>query len=140
MNRPRGNAREDLLNTAERLFANNGIQSVSLREINAEAGYSAAALHYHFRTRDALLEALLANRQQPVMELRAALLEQLREERRPTVEALTEALVMPFAQPILTDPEKGLTTVKFFFLVYVEQNHLDQIRKTTERSLKIWFT
>ncbi|MCB1697342.1 MAG: TetR/AcrR family transcriptional regulator [Halioglobus sp.] len=136
MNRPRGNAREDLLNTAERLFANNGIQSVSLREINAEAGYSAAALHYHFRTRDALLEALLANRQQPVMELRAALLEQLREERRPTVEALTEALVMPFAQPILTDPEKGLTTVKFFFLVYVEQNHLDQIRKTTERSLK----
>ncbi|RLQ20352.1 TetR family transcriptional regulator [Seongchinamella sediminis] len=138
MNRPKGNAREAILNTAERLFAEKGIQNVSLREINAEAGYSAAALHYHFRSRDALLEALLAMRQQPIMELRATLLQPLQEERLPTVRSLVEALVMPFAYPILTDPEAGMTSVKFFFRAYVEQNHLEQIRKTTERSLQIF--
>lgn len=136
MDKPKGNAREDILNTAERLFAENGIQNVSLREINAEAGYSAAALHYHFRSRDGLLEALLLKRQEPVMTLRAELLQPLQEERRPSVESLAEALVMPFAHPILNDPETGLTAVKFLFRAYVEQSHHGQIRKTTERSLK----
>ena len=138
MSEPRGNAREDILNTAERLFAENGIQNVSLREINAEAGYSAAALYYHFRSRDALLEALLLKRQEPVMALRADLLQSLQEARQPTVEALVETLVMPFAQPILSDPEAGLRSVKFFFRSYVEQSTNSQIRKPTERRLEIF--
>ena len=58
--------REAILNTAERLFAERGIDAVSLRTINAEAGYSVAALHYHFGTRDGLIRALL-ERAQPQM-------------------------------------------------------------------------
>lgn len=138
MSKPRRNAREDILNTAERLFAENGIENVSLRTINAEAGYSAAALHYHFRSRDKLLEALLLERQQPVMALRAELLEALEQEPTPNIEALAEALVMPFAQLILSEPERGLSSVKFFFRAYVAQSDLDRVRKTTEESLKIF--
>jgi len=43
------------MDAAERLFAERGIDAVSLRTINAEAGYSVAALHYHFGTRDGLV-------------------------------------------------------------------------------------
>lgn len=139
MNKPRRNAREDILNTAERLFAEHGIENVSLRTINAEAGYSAAALHYHFGSRDQLLEALLQNRQEPVMALRAELLAMLAEEPRPSLESLARALVMPFAQLVLNDSESGLTSVRFFFRAYVEQSGHPQVRSTTQRSLKIFF-
>ena len=48
-----------LIETAERLFAEKGIDNVSLREINRAAGQkNVAALHYHFGTRESLLEAI----------------------------------------------------------------------------------
>ena len=42
------NAREAIIYTAERLFAEQSMNSVSLRMINAEAGYSVAALLLYF--------------------------------------------------------------------------------------------
>lgn len=138
MAKPRRNAREDILNTAESLFAARGIENVSLRAINAEAGYSAAALHYHFKTKENLLEALLLNRQEPVMSLRASLVESLQDEGKPDVSDLAEALVMPFAQLILSDHERGLSTVKFFFRTYVERHAFALPEQITEESLNIF--
>lgn len=138
MSKPRRNARQDILNTAERLFAENGIENVSLRAINAEAGYSAAALHYHFRSRDMLLEALVLERQQPVMTLRSQLLQALQLQDAPSTEALAAALVMPFAQLIFSAPEQGLVSVKFFFRAYVAQRELSAVRRTTQESLDIF--
>src|ERR1700685_4032256 len=63
--------REIIMDAAERLFAERGIEAVSLRTINAEAGYSVAALHYHFATRDGLVRALLARAQPPMLAWRA---------------------------------------------------------------------
>jgi AcrR family transcriptional regulator len=138
MTKPRRNAREDILNTAERLFAENGIDNVSLRTINAEAGYSAAALHYHFRSREQLLEVLLLLRRQPIMALRGELLQALAAQNKPSAESLAEALVLPFAQLILSDPEGGLRAVKFLFRVYIEQGDYEPIRQTTQESLRIF--
>jgi len=46
---PRQRARVELLVTAERLFAQSGIDSVSLRQIATAAGYSnPATVQYHF--------------------------------------------------------------------------------------------
>ena len=56
---PRPSTREKLLDCAEELFAEHGLEGVSLRTINAEAGLSPAALHYHFGTKDRLVEVLL---------------------------------------------------------------------------------
>ena len=138
MSRPRGNARQDILNTAERLFAENGIDNVSLRAINAEAGYSAAALHYHFRSRESLLEALLLERQRPVLALREQLLESLRQQGQPSTISMAEALVMPFAQLILDDPDSGLTSVKFFFRTYVDKRAFGYVQQITQESVKIF--
>ena len=138
MTKPKRNAREDILNTAERLFADQGIENVSLRTINAEAGYSAAALHYHFKTRENLLETLMIDRQQTVMALRAGLINALEKQDRPGVMALAEALVMPFAQLILDDHEQGLITVRFFFRAYVERSGIDRAERITADSLDIF--
>ena len=52
--------RERLLHTALRLYANEGLHAVSLRRISAEAGSrNSAAMHYHFRNRLGVVEALM---------------------------------------------------------------------------------
>jgi AcrR family transcriptional regulator len=52
-----------MLDAAERLFASNGIDKVSLREIVRASGQNnLSAAHYHFGSREALIWALLARR------------------------------------------------------------------------------
>lgn len=48
-----------ILDVAERLFAEQGIDNVSIRTINDETGLSHAALHYHFKNKEALVKAIL---------------------------------------------------------------------------------
>jgi AcrR family transcriptional regulator len=55
-------ARDWLLDAAERLFAERGIDGASLRSISAAAGLTSAALHYHFASRDELVIAVLQRR------------------------------------------------------------------------------
>lgn len=56
--------RARLLRAGERLFAERGIHQVRLREINALAGQrNSSALHYHFGSREGLVEAILAEHQ-----------------------------------------------------------------------------
>jgi len=56
-------ARDLLLNAAERLFGRNGIAGVSLREVAAAAGQrNNSAVHYYFRDKRGLVDALIADR------------------------------------------------------------------------------
>ena len=55
-----GNAtRARLVKTAEKLFAEQGVDAVSVRAINAAAGLGAASVHYHFGSKDELLRAVI---------------------------------------------------------------------------------
>ena len=52
-----------LLRVAERLFAQRGTAGVSLREIAREAGQrNTGAVHYHFGSREGVIEAIFALR------------------------------------------------------------------------------
>lgn len=64
-----------LLDAAQRLFARDGVRETRIRDINELAGQrNPSALHYHFGTREALLEAILARYQRAVdVEVSAAL-------------------------------------------------------------------
>src|SRR5689334_15116322 len=69
-----GEAREELLAAALRVFARRGYREAGVDEIAAEAGYSKGALYWHFAGKEDLLTALLEERIDAPMRDRFALL------------------------------------------------------------------
>jgi AcrR family transcriptional regulator len=111
MGRP--SAREKLLDCAERLFAEHGLEGVSLRAINAEAGLSPAALHYHFGTQKALVEALLERHMPALMERRRQLLDALDDRPEPpTTRDVLSALIQPQVELLVEGGEPALNYMR----------------------------
>src|SRR5512146_3390197 len=96
--RPRrvGETRERILLTAERLFAERGIEGVSVRTILGEAGANVALAHRHFGGRDGLIDEVLRRAVGPLNERRLLLLEEVEARgSRATVEDVLRALFAP---------------------------------------------
>jgi AcrR family transcriptional regulator len=90
--------RERLLEAAERLFATQGVNAVSLREIVRESGArNVTALQYHFGDRKSLLRAVLERHHRDVEIARNALLDTYEAEGNADVRALAVILVRPLA-------------------------------------------
>ena len=68
--------RERLLDAAVRLIAREGIDNVRIARIATEAGVSAGLVHYHFASRDALLEEALEHSYERAGDLRLAAVEE----------------------------------------------------------------
>ena len=100
--------REMLVNTAEELFANLGVEAVSIRSINAAAGLAPAAVHYHFYSKDRLLDAVIRRRGDAVFERMNGLLANAEAGRKmPTVRALVDAIAIPYRELHERDPVGG---------------------------------
>ncbi|WP_178130974.1 TetR/AcrR family transcriptional regulator [Reyranella sp. CPCC 100927] len=67
-----------ILDAAERLFAENGIDGTSLRGIMAAAKVSISQINYHFGTKEALLHAIFVRRAVPQIQARLKLLDDVR--------------------------------------------------------------
>ena len=99
--------RQRLITAAETLFAERGIEGVSLREINAVAGMrNATALQYHFHDRYGLVKAILAKHTPSIDTARHALLDDYVSVGTDDLRALAAALVRPSAAK-LGDPDGG---------------------------------
>jgi AcrR family transcriptional regulator len=96
--------RRALIGAAERLFAERGIDGVSLREITRAAGQrNTGALQYHFGDRDELLRAVLEKHQRDIDVHRNALLDRYELEGpdgRNDLRALAGALVLPLVSKL----------------------------------------
>ena len=92
------NARTRLLVAAEQLFAERGLEGVSLREITAaaEAG-NASAIQYHFGDRAGLVRAIVERHHPAVEARRHALLDQYDADGAAELRTLAGALVRPLA-------------------------------------------
>jgi len=91
-----GESRQDaILDAAERVFAVSGYQGAAMRAIAEEAGVAQGLIHYHFKTKENLFEAMAARRSGQINERRAALLEDLFAQGTPPLEAIVEALFRP---------------------------------------------
>lgn len=89
--------RDKLLDAATRLFAERGIDNVSIAEIVRAAGQrNASAVHYHFGSRDEVLRTLLAQHVSGIAERRRELIEKARA--AGDVRAATEAVVRPVSE------------------------------------------
>lgn len=92
-----------LLDAAERVFARDGFEGASLREIMRDAGANPAAVHYHFGGKDGLLESVLDRVVGPISARRFELLAELRasEGDHPLpIRALVEAFLRPDLEAI----------------------------------------
>ena len=61
--------RERIISAASALFYNDGIRGVSVDAVAEKAGVTKRTLYYHFKSKDDLVEAYLAGRDQPNLAL-----------------------------------------------------------------------
>lgn len=69
-----GDTRQEILDTALELFADQGYEKTSLREIAERIGVTKAALYYHFRSKEDILIDLVS----PILSMQDALVAALR--------------------------------------------------------------
>ena len=99
--------RARLIRAAERLFAERGVEAVSLREINREADQrNATALQYHFEDRQGLVRAILEKHEPAIDASRHALLDKIEKDGQRDLPRLSAALVLPAAEK-LSDRDGG---------------------------------
>ena len=104
------NTRQKILDAAEKLFARHGFESTSLRSIIASAGVNLAAIHYHFRSKEGLIRAVIERRFAPVNDERLRLLaeyENRTDGRAPLVEEILEAFLAPMLRVGLLPSGQG---------------------------------
>jgi len=98
-----------VLDAAEQEFADHGFDGAPLRQIIARAGVNAAAVLYHFGSKEELISSVFARRIGVMTEERLRLLDACETESRggrPPLEQVLEAFVGP-ALRLTTDPAKG---------------------------------
>jgi AcrR family transcriptional regulator len=88
----KSDARQRILETAERLFYADGIHSVGIDRIIAEAGVAKMTLYNHFASKDDLILEVLRYREVKFNEMFEGFINQYREEGMSPVEALFAAL------------------------------------------------
>ncbi|HLH44808.1 MAG TPA: TetR family transcriptional regulator [Bryobacteraceae bacterium] len=125
-----------ILDVAEKLFGLKGFDSTSLRDITAEAQVNLAAVNYHFQSKDALIDAVIARRMEPVNRRRLEMLDKagqnptveqiLASFLQPVLELKTEA-VIPLVGRILAEPNQ------FFERLY--KKHLQPISRRFHQEL-----
>ena len=104
------NTRQKILDAAEKLFARHGFESTSLRSIIASANVNLAAIHYHFRSKEGLIRAVIERRFAPVNDERLRLLAEFENQtdgKAPRVEKILEAFLAPMLRIGLLDSGQG---------------------------------
>lgn len=105
--------RSMLLDTAERMYATNGVGADSLRAIAREAGVSSAAVFYHFPNKQALIAAVVSRRGEASSRQMRERLTSLIESSRPvSAREVVDAVLLPFVEMIEAEPRAGLYWVK----------------------------
>src|ERR1041385_1313233 len=100
--------KERILDTAEKLFSEQGYDATSLRQIINEAGVNLAAIHYHFGSKEELLDELIMRRAVPVNEKRIELLNAVLAEAGngpPAIEKVLEAFFVPMSEKADNNPQ-----------------------------------
>ncbi|MCE0495470.1 TetR/AcrR family transcriptional regulator [Vibrio salinus] len=91
-----GNTREKILNSAESLFAEFGYDYVSVRKITNNAEVRLGLLAYHFGTKEALFEAVVARRIDKLNCMRKAALRKITTLSEFSAQQVMEAFMHPY--------------------------------------------
>lgn len=112
--------KERILDSAELLFSSQGIANTSLRSLTEHAKVNLAAVNYHFQSKDALVQAVLFRRVNPINQRRLELLSALQD---PTIEQILDAFYRPAVEAVLAGPE-GHSVARLIGRLYSEPGDL----------------
>src|SRR5204862_7503790 len=111
------NTRSRILDVAEELFGERGLDRVSIRDITRKAQVNLAAINYHFGSKEELIAAVFERRVVPVNQARLAALDRVEKsagKRVPKLEAILEAFIRPAVQSSLNASKGGTAFSKLF--------------------------
>lgn len=106
--------KQRLVEAAEALFADEGFDRVSVRDITTKASANVAAVNYHFGSREGLVAVVMARYINPVTEERLARLDAI-EKRVQGKPAPLEELLDAFVRPFATQVRRSELSEKLFF-------------------------
>jgi AcrR family transcriptional regulator len=113
--------RERLLNAAEELFAEKGLDGTSIRELITMAGCNLSAVNYYFGDKQELYEELFRQR---LYEMRDSRLKAIKAvmtgKTKPTLEELLLAYSVDFLKPF-SDPRRSQRFMQLLFREMAEQ-------------------
>lgn len=91
----RADARDAILDAAEKVFSISGFDGASMKEVAAEAGVAQSLLHYHFGNKERLYVEVFERRAHEMNDIRNANLDLLVEAGDATVEDVLKILLLP---------------------------------------------
>jgi AcrR family transcriptional regulator len=120
--------KQQVLGAAERLFALNGFQNVSVRDITAEAGVNLASVNYHFGSKDALLFEIFRRRTAELNRERARMLHEAadRHDGKPPVREILRALFEP---PLRWSKPDNDRRISMQFIIRARSEGADNIKE-----------
>lgn len=115
-------ARERTLMAAEKLFAEKGLDGVSIRQITSAANCNVAAVNYYFGGKQKLYTEVCRQRLDLLRELRISRIRQVMAgEHEVTLEELLTAFAEAFMEPLIGQ-EYGCHTLKLFIREMIDKN------------------
>src|SRR4051812_32335257 len=116
--------RSRILDVAEELFSEQGLDRVSIRDITKKARVNLAAINYHFGSKEDLIGAIFQRRVVPVNEARLAALDAVEQaaKKSPKLEKILEAFIRPAVQCSFNTPKGEKAFSKLFGRCLSEPN------------------
>jgi AcrR family transcriptional regulator len=110
--------KQKILDAAEELFGEIGYSATSMRNIISTAGVNLAAIHYHFGSKEDLLDHVIRRKLDPINQHRLQLLDQFETEAAPECPPIDKILDAFLVPAILA--EKNRSFVKFMGRIHAE--------------------
>ncbi|MBM4588093.1 TetR/AcrR family transcriptional regulator [Prescottella equi] len=135
-NRQGDATRTRLIATAEKLFAAQGVDAVSVRAVTAAAGQGPAAVHYHFGSKEDLLSAVLLDVGTRVSDAISVRVEKLAScPSRPDLADVVRALTDPYLELLLEQRVRGVRWIKI--VVQVSRENRPAVTATGQDELSL---
>jgi AcrR family transcriptional regulator len=118
--------KDRILDAAERLFATQGLEATSLRQITSDAKANLASVNYHFNSKEELIRAVYLRRIRPMNEARLTRLQTLETNEATTLDSVLDAFYEPTIDMALSLSSETFTVGQMLGRLYTEPNEAMQ--------------
>lgn len=118
--------KDRILDAAERLFATQGLEATSLRQITSDAKANLASVNYHFNSKEELIRAVYLRRIRPMNEARLTRLQTLETNEATTLDSVLDAFYEPTIEMALSLSSETFTVGQMLGRLYTEPNEAMQ--------------